>query len=247
MTMILSGLDMTRYRESLSPKKKAGGRRKGFDVGIFFDFDPRKAKNHKLRGPLQTPFRVTAMVDGRQHTFKLPKGATMDNCGAMVVSQCNVTAASDVKVRVELVTLEQSRSSVAVAHKDYGRKLLRVIKDLIKKMPDSDSDDDAPPPPPRRMRTLKAPVGVAAALPELLITTRRDAAARRRRHRPQGLTPRTARATVPETTDGTRRPAKTSNLSSSVTSKSFRLIFGRIAFSRRASSKELNSRVETVR
>ena len=44
------------------------------------------------------------------------------------------------------------------------------------------------------------------------------------------------RSAVPETTGGTPRPAKTSNLSSSVTSKSIRLIFGRIVFSRRVLS-----------
>ena len=86
MTMILGGLDMTRYRTQLGigTAKDAHSRRAAVDAGLFFDFDPRKARNHKLRGPLQTPFRVVAVVDGRSSTFKMPKGTSMDNVGAMV-------------------------------------------------------------------------------------------------------------------------------------------------------------------
>tara|TARA_B100000475_G_scaffold128397_1_gene93758 strand:- start:69 stop:482 length:414 start_codon:yes stop_codon:yes gene_type:complete len=51
---------------------------------------------------------------------------------------------------------------------------------------------------------------------------------------------------VPETTSGTTRPAKTSNLSSSVTSKSFRLIFGRTVFSRQVLEAQSKSPAQSV-
>lgn len=56
---------------------------------------------------------------------------------------------------------------------------------------------------------------------------------------------RAACSSAPETTGGTPRPAKTSNLSISVTSKSFRLIFGRIVFSRRVLARQRNTYVGT--
>lgn len=191
---------MSKFRESLARgASNARSRRAAVDVGLVFDFDPRKAKNHKLRGPVQCPMRVTVLLDGRMTTLKVARGCEMDTVGAMIVGACDVKGDSDVKVRVELLAHTESRSSMMLAHKDYSKKLLRVVSDLQKNLPDRDERDDGRPRRPRRMRTLRKPLEArAASLPELGITNRDGAkAARRRGARTGGLTPRTKHAMRP--------------------------------------------------
>ena len=80
MTMIGGSLDLSRYAKSLTSVAHAKGqRRAAMDAGLMFDFDPRKSKNHKLRGPVQVPLRIKVMLDGKLTTLKVPKGCTMDN------------------------------------------------------------------------------------------------------------------------------------------------------------------------
>ena len=82
-----------------------------------FKFDPRRGKNHALRGPVASKLIVLAAVDGRLTRLRVPDGCTMDAVGALVVGACRVTRTSDVRVRVEQVAHTEARSTQTLAHR----------------------------------------------------------------------------------------------------------------------------------
>ena len=59
----------------------------------------------------------------------------MDAVGALVVGSTRISRESDVQCRVEQVAYTEGRSSQRRAHRDYGRKLLRVVTELKKRLP----------------------------------------------------------------------------------------------------------------
>ena len=109
---------------------------------------------------------IHVAVDGRRTKLRAPAGCTMDQVGGLVVGGCAVKRRSDVRVRVEQVAHTEGRSSQSLAHRDYGRKLLQVVADLKRRLP----DDRTPPKQPPPMRTLKRSAKPYPELPDLLFS-----------------------------------------------------------------------------
>jgi hypothetical protein len=123
-----------------------------------FAYDPRRGMNRALRGPVQTPLVVRAQVDGVVTKLRVPRGATMDQVGALIVGGCGVQRHSVLNVRVEQVAWTEGRSSQKIAHLDYSRALLRVVQVIQARL----APTPVKTPPRRRMRTLNNSVYVPA-------------------------------------------------------------------------------------
>ena len=79
-----------------------------------------------------------------------------------------------VQVRVEQVAHTEGRSSQRCAHRDYGKKLFRVVSELKKRLPPAPAARRRP----RPMRTLQASARSYPALPEIALSPPANIASR---------------------------------------------------------------------